>query len=295
MSVVNLIAPINNMQVRDGHAIRLDENFEIHKIPEHVRKIIVDAKSSGFVRHPTNATHCLLIKNAEVSSEDGTDAKETIEESVLRLRIYKAGGCYFDFGLIDEVGWFYAPDKNKPTPLKAIGVFFYIAWERKGMASLYQLEEVDIEPLGGLFKKTKNIMLLDQAPFRYFFRGYHEPYATDRFLSNAIALENIFANDQDDKSNIRYKFIDRGCFLLQQAQPHPEGPNGYVKPLADIYDSRSRLVHSTKASKRDWNEDSEIKLLFDSEVFLRQALLYIVDNPEMINSNKIDVLKRQKY
>ena len=58
---------------------------------------------------------------------------------------------------------------------------------------------------------------MQEPAFRFFFRSYHEPYATDRFLSNAIGLENLLVNDEQEKSSFRYKFVDRGCFLLQQA------------------------------------------------------------------------------
>ena len=136
---------------------------------------------------------------------------------------------------------------------------------------------------------------MKKPAFRYFFRSYHEPYATDRFLSNAIGLENLLVNDSNDWSNIRYKFADRGSFLLQQASPNTAGPDLYFKDLQDIYDGRSGIVHSSKNSDRDWNKEPDIKRLQNSETYLRHLLLYILHHPEMEKSSEVDKAKRQRY
>ena len=136
---------------------------------------------------------------------------------------------------------------------------------------------------------------MDDPAYRFFFRSYHEPYATDRFLSAVVALENILVNDTDDRTNIRYKFMDRGGFLLQRARPQPEGADIYCRRLGTIYDRRSGLVHSARSSLRDWVDQADIDVLRDADDYVRTLLSYLLRVPDLRQSGAVDRLKRSFY
>lgn len=291
--MVNLIAPLIN--ISSPPTLDFGDSTSIAAIPQHLYPLMQKAVESYLIRHPAQYSRCLVVRDVEITGDLGIGARERLEEVVLRLRLYKPGGIGFNFAVVDKDGWYDDPEGKPMDNLQIISVFFYVVWERKGMPSQYELEPEDESSLRYLFEFTKDQKLMDKAAFRYFFRSYHEPYATDRFLSNAIALENLLANDQKDWSNIRYKFVDRGCFLLQKAYPNPDVASVYVKPLKDIYDARSRIVHATKKSNRDWGTNEEITILRNSEQFLRWLLRYILDHPEMEKSENVDKAKQASY
>lgn len=297
MKKVTLIAPISDLNYEVRLPINLSDNIVLDPIKPLIFPIIKKAFEKQFIRNPYNPSSCLVVKNAKSIREDGSDLREEVEESLLRLRLLKPGGVGFSFIVVDPTGWYDNPPNDPKSQIEwaVIAMLPYIVWEREGMPSSFIIENADIEPLQSLFSLTRVRKLLLNPSFRYFFRSYHEPYATDRFLSNAIGLENLLVNDSDDRSNYRYKFADRGSFLLQKIIPRTDGPEKYFKDMCNIYDGRSQLVHSSKLSDWDWHEPSDIKLLQQSETYLRHLLLYLLNNPEMENSLKIDKEKRQLY
>ncbi len=297
MEKVTLIAPLN--QLRCSTPINLGIDIEIHALHPALADLIEEAKHKGYARYPEKFTHCLIIKNVENTRDDLSDLKARLEEVILRLRIYKPGSIGFSFAIIDRDGGYdkiIAAKSEKVTiTCQLLGVFFYTVWYRPGMPPTYEILPEDIDPLRKLFSRTANAKLMDKPSFRYFFRGYHEPYGTDRFLSNAIGLENLLVNDTKDLSNLTYKFVDRGCFLLTQASPHPDGPEAYASTLNKIYQARSGVVHSKKKPKGDFESPEEIEILKNSEEYLRLLLKYVIDHPEMEDSIVVDKAKRKKY
>ncbi len=130
-------------------------------------------------------------------------------------------------------------------------------------------------------------------PFRVAVFSFPEPYTNDRFLDNVLAMENLLVNDSQDHSNISYKFVDRGCFLLKQAI-QLENANVFARSLRKIYSTRSEIVHSKKRP-RDWDTDKSKKLLQDSDHYLRELLRYVLEHPEFADSIKVDKAKRDLY
>jgi hypothetical protein len=297
MAKVTLIAPLSH--IRCSTPISLSTDIEIHAFYPGLENVIKDAREKGVVRHPAQFTHCLVIRNVENTQDDLSDLKARLEEVVLRLRIHKSGSIGFSFAIVDRDGWYEKLFTSEPGQMniayQLLGVFFYIVWDRRGLPPIYEILPQDVEPLRDLFSRTANTKLMNKPAFRYFFRGYHEPYGTDRFLSNAIGLENLLVNDTKDLSNLTYKFVDRGCFLLTQAHPHPDGPDAYVSTLTKIYKARSSVVHSTKKSKGDFDTSEETEILRSSEDYLRLLLKYVIDHPDMEDSNTVDKAKRRKY
>jgi hypothetical protein len=257
----------------------------------------VQLSRQKLIRHPTPHTHALIIKNVEITRQDRVDAKEALEEAILRLRLFKTGPAGFNFAIIDHDGWYdqLKAGGGREIKYEPLGIFFYVVWSQPGMPHTYDIAAEEIDRVRELIAFTAGRKLLQKPPFRYFFRAYHEPYASDRFLRNAIGLENLLVNDTQDQSNTTYKFVDRGCFLLNLAHTHPQGANGYAPVLKKIYSARSASVHSNKAAKRDWGTKEEMDLLNASEDYLRVLLNYVLRNPEMESSLAVDEAKRAKY
>lgn len=297
---LTIIAPLSNF--RSTAPLQLGDDTEIHAFQPGLREIVEDARKQSILRQPAQFTHCLVIKNIAEGKDDTKFARQRLEEAILRLRIFKSGSIGASFSIVDRDGWY---ERYVSTPLsidaklkltyELIGIFFYIVWERPGFPSWYEISSEDLLPLKSLFSITAGSSLLSKPSFRFFFRGFHEPYATDRFLSNAIGLENLLVNDTTDQSNVKYKFVDRGCFLLSQAMPSPEHPQVYATRLGKIYDARSGIVHSRVTRGEDWESESEISLLKDAEDFLRSLLQYVLRHPELEDSNAIDRSKRELY
>jgi hypothetical protein len=297
MSTVTLIAPLSNINISVPLPLELGANLALEPIPSHLPPFLEEAAKQSFIRHPVTYNCCLVVRDAESTKDDASDLREEVEEAVLRLRLFKAGGVGFSLVLVDPDGWYDNPAKVQGTQVRYlfIGMFFYHVWERDGMLPFLNLDPDDVVPLRSLFVLSAGQRLLQKPAFRYFFRSYHEPYATDRFLSNAIGLENLLVNDTKDRSNYRYKFADRGCFLLQHANPRPDGPEVYFKDLQEIYDGRSEIVHSNEKSDWDWHKAPDIRKLQNSENYLRQLLVYILEHPTMERSGEVDKAKRLRY
>jgi hypothetical protein len=250
--------------------------------------------NARLIRHPTQPTRCIIIRDVDlVVNDEGTSAKEAVEEMILRLRIFKSGGVSFDFGVIDQVGWYDDPTTEKAAGLKLFGVFFYVSWAHHGMPGLFQINETEVEALRTFIATTSTRRLMDDPACRYLFQSYHEPYASDRFLKNAIGLEALLVGDVQDTSNIQYKFVDRGCFLLNRAQPNPGGAAAYTASLAAIYERRSRLVHASKTTARKAAKDQDTLRL--SEEYLRVLLRHLLRHPELNSAVSIDHAKRALY
>lgn len=287
-----VVAPLGGIQC-DG-IVRLADDLTIEPLPAHMLPVIQQARDSYIIRHPPHFGHCLVLERSSLHRDSDNDVKAFVERLVLLLRLYKPGNVYFNFAVIDENGWYRAPTVAVNIVLGQIGVFFYVGWTHRGLGDTFRLSTADSEPLATFVAAHRGADLMKNRSFRYFFRGFHEPYSEDRFLSNVIGLENVLCNDSQDHSNLKYKFVDRGCYLLHQARPHPDGAGGYVKPLGDIYDARSRIVHSAQKDI-DWAEASAQSMLQNSEVFLRAVLNLVLQNPGFETAHGIDDAKRRRY
>jgi len=270
------IVPLGNFECDEQ--ICLHENIKIEKTPEHYHRVIINAQRMHLIRHPAQSKSVLIIRGKVVEAKDDNIVRRHVEEIILLLRLYKEGSVFFNFISVDHNNWYDNPENLSPK-LTQIGVFFYMGWGHKGIKTTYALKKSDDGHIDKFINKYLGQNLFSQIAYKYFFRSFHEPYSDDRFLSNAIGLENILVNDNTEQSNIRYKFIDRGCFLLQAALPNKNGADYYVKSLKNIYDTRCQLVHSTK-NIINWEKEASQKILRNSDHYLRVLLKYLLDKPE---------------
>jgi hypothetical protein len=121
------------------------------------------------------------------------------------------GNVYYNFVLRDPSGWFDDPSDATRAPLEASSVYFFKGWDHPGIVSEYHVTDTEADDLSEFLAASWDSWVRKNRAFGLFFRGYHEPYADDRLLRNAIALENLLVNDTRDQSNIRYKFVDRAA------------------------------------------------------------------------------------
>lgn len=279
-----LIAPLANVTM--SSTLRIDENTYIEKTPEHVNMALLEARFRGIYRHPVKYDNCLVISNFQES--DDSQSRVLLEKLITLFRIYMQGNIFYSGGIIDPNDWY--TDPKKGTEFYIFGIFFYVVWDNKEETTIYTITEENHNSLVEFIRSYRSSELLSESPFRMFFKGYHEPFGTDRFLDNAIGLESLLVNDGGD--NLKYKYIDRGSYLLRRALSEKPETESLVKKLSDIYDMRSSLVHNRNKINDQNQIDNASK---DADNFLRILLKYILQNPNLINSKQIDREKRNLY
>jgi hypothetical protein len=285
--MATLVAPLGNLSIED--TLSLCQDLRIESTPRHMVDLIKRAEKTRLIRHPGKYGYCLVCEDV-----DKKTARSVLEDLVLLLRLYKPGNVYYNYAVIDEYGWYGDPHRKEPVPVSQFAIFFFMGWRHGGLTATYSVTEEDVRPLASFVEHHRGKPLLQTRAYKFFFRGYHEPYAENRFLDNAIGLENILVNDTKEMSNIKYKFVDRGCFLLSKAVSPKQKAASFAKPLTAIYKERSSIVHSRK-EKRDWESPESIELLQNSDKYLRTILGFILDKEELADSKKVDRLKRDCY
>ena len=282
-----IIAPLYNFTC--DSTINLSSNVIIKKTSVKDEEIINKFLSINSVDHISRSQYSLYIYNQKIKADDLSRAKHLIEKYILLLRIFRKGNIYFNFLIIDKNSNIITMGDIFHTQL----IHYYIGWYYKGLTNSYELSTKDEEALQIFIKLYESKDLMNQRAFRSFFRGFHEPLSDDRFLDNVISLENVLCNDSGENSNIRYKFIDRGLFLLCQIIKDCN-LDVYTLKLKNIYSMRCKLVHTSKKIQ-NWIGEDYNKLLYDSDDFARKLLRYKLENQNFKESTHIDDLKRSLY
>jgi hypothetical protein len=182
---------------------------------------------------------CLVVSLPE-SCRDGEKVRALLDELMLLFRLHRPGNVYYSFIIIDDCDWYDVPDHEKYQRLQAQSLHHYIGWAHPGTEYLY-VDDCAGAPLAFCCAHRGNTILRTR-PYQSFSRGYHEPLSEDRFLRNVIGLENIFVNEVSEQSNVTYKFVDRGCFLLQRAAPHEGGAVAWAEVLKKLYRERGNIL-----------------------------------------------------
>jgi hypothetical protein len=286
--MATIIAPLGNFKSEQD--IIFDKQIRIESLKEVIFKIMIEAFEKRLIRHPAKYTHCLIFDGYDPQSDKD---REIMERLLTSLRLFKPGNIYYNYAIIDSVGWYSNPHKVDEKTLGQFSIFFFFGWDCIGLPSIYELkhnEAQNIRDFINLNWKNKNILC--RRPYQYFFKAFHEPYAEQRFLDYVIALENILVNDQNDMSNIKYKFVDRGAFLL--AKYHGGDAVKYAECLKNIYDVRCKIVHSN-GKQLDWTDNKFVQLMIDTDSYTRILLKAILENNCFIDSNEIDNQKWKMY
>lgn len=287
-----IIAPLGAI---DGASrVVLAPDVWIERMPSHVGPILEKARESYVLRHPPNYSHCLVAQPTHLDTSDDDQIKEFVQQLVLLLRLWKPGDVYFNVIIVDQNGWYHSPTVTVAPAFSMIGIFFYVGWTHRGLSVRYSLGVEEEPGVAAFIAAHRDKRLLDQRSYRFFFTAFHEPYTDDRFLKNAIGLENLLCSDVEEPSNLTYKFMDRGCFLLSRSTPDAADAAAFLKPLKAIYKLRSTLVHSSK-KQVDWGNAATSETLRDSERFLRTLLRFVLEHPEFDSAEAIDAAKRATY
>ncbi len=287
--MATIVAPIGNF--RCAADVILTDELRIEAIKPHMSALIAKAADERLIRHPVNYSHCIVYSNYDRNRED---SREIMERLMIMLRLFKIGNVFYNYALIDEHDWYSSLKRGEAVPIEQFAIFFFFGWDAKGLPTIYELEEDEADELSRFIVTKRRKPIVYTRPYRFFFKSYHEPYAEHRFLDYVIAMENILANDSKDMSNIRYKFIDRGCYLLNRALPSDAGAEHHAKSLKEIYDARCEIVHSAR-STRDWNSDKSVELLARADTYTRTLLCMLLEDESLARSTTIDSQKRISY
>jgi hypothetical protein len=289
--MATLVAPLGHVEAPEK--LSLGGHLSIERTPLRVKRLIAEKLKKNEIRHPADYSHCLVQRRSPC--KDAVAGRQVVQRLVILLRLFKAGGVFFNTVFHDKTGSLVSNlPLSRPPSVTAKTIHFFMAWSRQGAELSYALSEEEAVELGAFIKKYRDDGLLKLPPFLYFFRAYHEPYLGDRFLRNAVGLEGALVNDQSDQSNIAFKFKERGASLLHLANPHEDGPDGYVKRLSAIYEARSDLVHGNRGMK-SWKSEKAQRLLEDSEEFLRVILRTMLAKPDLATSAGVDTFRRKAF
>jgi hypothetical protein len=292
-SACDIVIPVNSIVMRCPR-IDITDSTSLETISPDIQAYVDDALKTGFMMNRSKVGAYIEIRAHEYEGDRLDSAREIADEILLRLRLYRVGEIGLSLILAGDIGWRNGKSSPEAPHVHWSAIHHYIVWQRVGHSRPYSIGADDQTPLQRLFE-SEPTSLFDRPAYRQFSRSYHEPYATDRFLSCALGLENALVNEETEMSNISYKFVDRGSFILQRAQPHESGASHYADILRKIYKARSKLVHSGLSGTKDWSEQPDIELLSHSEHFLRIILRYFIDNPALMNAQEIDNAKRACY
>jgi hypothetical protein len=288
--MANIIAPIANYACPDP-SVRFGNDLCIEEMPKHISVAVQRAAEQKMIRHPVDYHYSLVYKSFE---PDHDDSREIMERLITAMRLFKQGNIFYNYAIVDQNNFYSSPPAGKPVEIGHFAVFFFMGWHCEGLPDTFELLPSEIEKFQAFVATNWKRPKLYTRPFRFFFKAYHEGYAEHRFLDYVIALENVLANDSKDMSNIRYKFIDRGCYLLSKYCAHLGTPDSLGKALAEIYDRRCEIVHST-SKDRDWNEENSLLLLRQTDIFTRALLRLILEKEDLGDSRAIDAEKRAGY
>lgn len=275
--------------------LRLADNVFVEPAKPHFVKLRNDLVGAQQVTYTGKVGGALVVVQREGLEDPVAAARSELEEALLRLRLYRIGQIGFNFGIYDSSHWYETGKLDPGTTIPSFSVHHYLVWQHPRLGMYLIVGKNDENGLAAIFTAAGAQQLLQKTAYRNFFRSYHEPYATDRFLQCAMALESLLVNDSRDTSNITYKFVDRGAFLMHQARPVDGGVGEYVLRLKRIYGARSKLVHGSGPTGGDWTRPDEVALLEDADEFARVGLRYVLDHPDLADSCRLDDAKRARY
>lgn len=279
-----IVAPLEQFTTADE--FELAPGVQVSAITDAILPLLERAAERRLFQPVSEVRYCLVIWTSSTDEVTIREQAKLAEEVLLRFRLLRPGPIGFHFLAFvpeDEL----RKGIGEPGNAWLMSLRHYMVWARPGITPLhYELSASEAESLRELWKRTSGERLLRRLAFRQFFRGCHEPYATDRFLANAIGLENLLLGDSEERSSLAYKFQLRGAFLLKLAATLD--PRESFDRLRAIYAGRSRLVHSSRSPVEDWEEEEELALLADSEKYLRILLNQVLNRPEMGGSQAID-------
>jgi hypothetical protein len=287
--MATIIAPIANY--RSDTAIPIEEHLRIEPIPQHVIGLMANAFNQRLIRHPTEYRYCIVYSDFDKTTDK---SRELMERLITALRLFKPGNVFYNYALIDETHWYESPGGRDMIPLEQFAIFPFFGWSANGLVDYYEVSDKEVPILSQFVAKHWKTSLIHARAYKYFFKAYHEFYADHRFLDYTIALENVLANDENEISNIRYKFVDRGCFLLKRWLEPTESIDGISRTLKQIYDVRCEIVHSTK-KERDWGEPKSTQLLKKTDLYVRTLLRNLLNEAKLAKASNVDAEKRSLY
>jgi len=287
-----IIVPLTGTLAPSG---KLKLNDSVYLIPTtvEIRSALDRPQFHRVGQSVANSAATLIIESFYPTSDPAAEAKASAEENVLRLRLALKGDIGMAAGFIDTIEWLAAPSARDPA--RWFAAYHYVVWHRQHHSTTADFRCLDDDERALLFEEATGRELMKEAAFRFFFRAYHEPYATDRFLSNAIGLEALLMRGDSDTSNLSYKFRDRGAFALSQSPHHaPISVDELYSRLGKLYSARSKIAHGGLGDS-DFREPADIQLLTDAEAYLRSRLLLYLSSSNLQDAAALDRAKRSQY
>jgi len=156
----------------------------------------------------------------------------------------------------------------------------------------YEFTSQDIDPLKNLYKglteleKTHKLRSLEVA-LRRFNQAYSRTRNEDKIIDLVIAIESCLLGD--NKEEISYKFSLRGAALL--AESTKRDVMNTKNLLHDIYNARSKIVHSGKRIAEIEKSSKRKKLVIECEDITRDILKAIID----LNLRNVAIIDIPKY
>jgi hypothetical protein len=177
-----------------------------------------------------------------------------VEEMMARIRLFKKGRVGFRTVLTGfqekQEGKIHWGSSTLPH---------YISWDFEGCDDFYTLNKEEAEEFRDFYNLTKEFPLLKIPAYWNFYRSYHQPYLSLRFLDLCLALEALLGDGGD---NLKYKIAMRGAYiagLIKENENSNFGAQAFDF-LKKVYDERSKLAHGGKSDIWDYKADFKMRI-----------------------------------
>lgn len=245
----------------------IKEIIRVWRLNEGIPKFHVEVRCDGYRIQSHNKRAFVVTGKARLSHNDSSvddvlafhrkleSLANILEEQIRMLRLYMRAHIV----LFDQY-WYYQDRAGVIEPIQSSSRDYDIEPYRP------PIKRKDIEPLNTFLRRTRIPLSHNylQLAWDHFDQSFDAGPDHLKILSLVMAMEALFNVGQTD---LRYR-IARSLAVLLGKYPHSS--ESIFKYVKEVYDARSKLVHTGKANLKDIH-------ISTLRIYVQEALLKLID------------------
>lgn len=287
--------------------IEISENIKIVKIPFEVQKsrayaCVYDSNKEGWVA--SCATHMIVLNNYYMNNEEYASINDlaknymvypidVIDEIIAIIRIVTGATIGYEQILASPIGWIDSINEDL-IPLYGAKVRKVNQNEINKFWSALNISIVDTNQCQKIRSLYKSLRLIEKKPNLSFAlkrlnRCMLRAEDDDRAIDATIGLESLLAGGT--KGEITYTISNRIPVAFSKNNNTTYSVSECRKIMKGIYNYRSKVVHGGEIKDKDrYYVRGDERLNYEDIAvdFLRQTILFILENPQFLDAKKID-------